>query len=392
MGEYLYSNKTVINIYYDDWEIQDIIDRCRYLRSIKREKAIELIIHYAYGINKIFDKNNINYIIAEIVDNYCMDVIYREALKRKIKVISPMGTFISGYMRFTVKGEIEHLNRIVLDEEAQIVLNRLMDKNFKGRVGGLGYSNLKTRYSYFYRRILIEKYLNPIRKIVKRDKYNNLYNTILYKSSNVKNYLGKKVTDCFTDLKNFNFDKNDVYLPLHCTPEATTEYFCDSSKFGYYENAILDVLNTSSDLIRFIVKDHPVMYGVRDVHFYKELLKHKNVILINPLENSNYILDKVNNVLVCTGSVGVEALIRNKKVFCLSNNYYSKYHPNAYVVNKLLVEDIEKPIITYSSLKFIKDILSFHVPLTMYGYNDLLKTDFDKLGLYIKEYFIHAED
>lgn len=392
MGKYLYTKKNIQNNYYSRDELDDIILRCRYLRSISFDDAKDLVVKYAYGINDVLDSISVNYIIAEIIDNYCMDIIYREAVKRNIKVISPMGTFISGYMRFTVKGEIQILNRNVSNNEAQRVLDKLLDDKFKGRVGGLGYSGNLNRGKYFYRRILIESVLNPIRKIVTKDKYNNLYNTRLYESKNILNYLGRKVLCCFTNIHDIEYGDNDIYLPLHCTPEATTEYFCDSPKFGFYEDAIIDIIRNSSNNVRFIIKDHPVMYGVRHVKFYKELLKNDNVILINPLEDSNSIMKNVNTILVCTGSAGVEGLLRGKRVLCLSNNYYSDLHPNAHVVSKVDDIVVKSEIINYDQLTFIKDLLSFHVPATMYGYSELLKTDFNSLSKFIKEYFIDEKD
>lgn len=46
------------------------------------------------------------------------------------------------------------------------------------------------------------------------------------------------------------------------------------------------------------------------------------------MDRSNELLNMVDNVLVDTGTVGVEALLRGKRVISLSDNYYSDLHPN----------------------------------------------------------------
>ncbi|WP_050635346.1 capsular polysaccharide export protein, LipB/KpsS family [Candidatus Stoquefichus sp. SB1] len=390
MGDFLYTNTISENLYFNENELYDIINRCRYLRTLSYEMASKLITNYACGINYILDRGY-HFIVSEIVDNYCMDIIYREATKRNIKVIAPMGTFIDGYMRFTVKGEVEELQRNVSDEEVSDVLDKLLSNHFKGRVGGLGYSNENKRYYYFYRRILIEKIYNPLRRVVTKDRNNSLYNTYLYNSINVKKYLGKKVKRNFIDLDNFVFQDNDVYFPLHCTPEATTDYFCDSSKFGYYEETILEFLSNSTKNVRYLVKEHPTMYGIRKLDFYENMKTFENVVLLNPFDDSNTILQNINTVVVCTGSIGVESLIRNKRVMCLSSNYYSSIHPNAHVIKYLSDEELNLPIVEYDNRLFMKKLLSFHVPIQMYSYDQIMKTDFNLLGKYIREYFIYEK-
>ncbi len=53
------------------------------------------------------------------------------------------------------------------------------------------------------------------------------------------------------------------------------------------------------------------------------LKSFNNVILLDPYIPSQSLFDKIENVGVHTGSVGVESLIADKKVYAISENYYS---------------------------------------------------------------------
>lgn len=385
MGEYLNDKSFEYDIIYFGEELQDIIERCRFLRKINFNTAKRLVNIYATIVSKLMDENKFNFVFSQIIDNYCMDVIEREATKRKIPVIATCVTFINGYSRFTIRGEWRSLNKIISNDEIDGLLKTLLDTSFKGRVGGIKAKSKIDLYKIFYRRLLIEKLYYPLIKLIKNDKYNYHYNTKVLTSSKSSDYIFSE-NKYYSLIDELNY-KNCVYVPLHCTPEATTDYFGSDKKFGNYEKLMIDFFENSDDKITFLVKEHPAMMGWRHKDFYEELKKYKNVKLISPKVSSNLLLQRIDNVVTCTGSVGVEALLKNKKVFLLTENYYSDKSPNAYVIDYLKQEDIDIPIKEYSNKKLMEELLSGFINIHIYGEREMYKIDIDGLAKEIKKYY-----
>ena len=116
-----------------------------------------------------------------------------------------------------------------------------------------------------------------------------------------------------------DYDKKYVYVALHYQPEMTTLTFG-----GYYENQILMVRLLASvvpDNCVLYVKEHPRMFvdflqypNARDVRYYQELHSIKNVKLIDRKTNTYELMQHCAFVATVTGTVGIEALFRNKQV------------------------------------------------------------------------------
>jgi hypothetical protein len=182
------------------------------------------------------------------------------------------------------------------------------------------------------------------------------------------------------------FYENSVYMPLHFAPEATVDYWVDNPAYAYQEDTILRLAEETPAHIRLLIKEHPAMYLRRQIDFYEKLRSFSNVALIHPYESSNSLLNKVDNVLVFTGSVGVEALLRNKRVTTLSQNYYSDLHPNIFKVAKLTDEALNKELQAYPKETFIHDILQGLFKAKFYNDKSMFSSDMDSMSSNLKEY------
>ena len=387
MGKYLNNKAYQIYKHFDKNELLDIKNRCRFLRRLNEKEAYRLINTYATVVDRIIRKQSFDLLLGQIMDNYCMDVIVRLCKRRGIKIVNPIVTFINGYSRFTIRGEWIPLCRKVSNDEIENVYNYLMDKKYKGRLGLSGRTSELKRFKIFFRRVLIERAYYPIKKLIENDWYNYHYNTIVYDSLNYSRYVGKKVSMYFDSINNIPFSKKSVFVPLHFTPEATTDYFGETWKFGHYEELMIDFINRSDEDVIFLVKEHPIMMGFRDREFYRALKMHKNVYLISGNEDSNEILNRVETVLTCTGSVGIEALLRGKRVLTMTENFYSKLHPNIHHVSCIDSKSLDIKLCNYDPKAFLKAFLSGLIPVHLYSQTELSKTDTIELANNIRMYF-----
>ena len=357
-GEYIYDEKNeAISTEFLKYK-DDIIQRCRFLRSLDSNLAFSLALRFWNAMMKLFDSEDISAVFQPMVDEYTLDIMERVSSLHNVPVVSFVGHFFGDYFRVTSRGELNILRDSIDKKEIDAVCSKVLEPIFKP-----SFERMKEKSQFqvlvtYLRRRLIEDAYYPLMKIVERDPLNYHYNTYILKGSGLDFVSPKRYNQFSTleDLKRLNRETM-TYLPLHMIPEATTDYWCDDWRMTRYEKGICSLLDRSDPKINFIIKEHPSMDGWRSPSFYIELSKRENVYLLKPHENSNQILDLVDNVVVHTGSVGVEALMRGKRAFCLTNNYYSNLHPNAIRVNALTAKQLVDPITEYDSNLFVEDLL-----------------------------------
>ena len=116
-----------------------------------------------------------------------------------------------------------------------------------------------------------------------------------------------------------------IYYGLHYQPELTT---CPLG--GRYVDQYLSIKLLSDRLpkdVLIYVKEHPAMYGTdratgRFFEFYEMLHELENVRLVSISTDSNTLIENCVAVATITGTVGWEALFRNKPVFVFGNVFY----------------------------------------------------------------------
>lgn len=386
-GDYLYQSPNEQQYFSTDIS-EDIRMRCRFLRSLEKELANKLINNLAFGINKLFKGLQIDAVVGGLVDCYTQDVLERIIGQYKIPYISFVGHFFSGYCRISSRGELNNMPRVITKEEIKTVSDQILADSY---VPGFKLNKRKNVYHmmYYYGRELIKKHVYfPIRKAIENDYLNYHYNTTLSSGWTLSSVISKDINKYFYTLHDIpvvNYD-NCVYMPLHFTPEGTVDYWVDNPKFALYEETILKIASDTHSHIKLIIKEHPAMYLRRNINFYKRLRSFENVILIHPYESSNSLLKKIENILVFTGSVGIEALIRNKRVLTFSENYYSKLHPNIFKISRVGDDALGKKLQDYPHELFIKDILQCLFKARFYNDKSMFNSDMESMSINFKEY------
>ncbi len=357
-GTYLYGQRYGRNNSEFEQFWPDIYPRSLALRVNDERLSHEWALRVWNGIDELFCNNAFDYVIMPQVDRYLYDIIDRIARNNHVIVIGAGSSIFSGYCVTAVRGEYREVKSEVSDEEVQARVQKLTNVQF---LPDSETNNIKRQHfdiiKYFYKRKVTEKIYYPIMKIVSRDPWNHHYNLIVRKGKHLSDYYSKDLDDYFVQIKDINIDpERAVYMPLHVMPEATVTYHLSDTRFCYYEKFILSILYRSDPSVTIIVKEHPGMYGLRELSFYRELHELPNVILVHPKERSNLLLDKVNTVLTENGTVGIEALVRGKRVLVLDKNCYYIFHPNVFWVNSISLESLKFQLTDYSNVEFIRKL------------------------------------
>ena len=112
-------------------------------------------------------------------------------------------------------------------------------------------------FSYIYRYFV--RYLFK-HKLLKRLEYEYRFGNLLHGFNSIDHI---RATLYLSNLNTLNINKNYkyAYIPLHYTPEATTDYWIDDLFYVDYENSILDTVSILiKDGYKIIVKEHPSFF------------------------------------------------------------------------------------------------------------------------------------
>lgn len=137
-----------------------------------------------------------------------------------------------------------------------------------------------------------------------------------------------------------------IYVPLHLQPEQTTLPMA-----GKYENQLLYIKMLSYYLPEgyFIyVKEHPAQFDAnwafplfRDIRYYQALERIDKVRLISIEEDSYELIERCTAVAVATGTVGLEAIFRDKQVLMFGSRVFQNA-PGVYRIHT--AEDCEQAL------------------------------------------------
>ncbi len=124
----------------------------------------------------------------------------------------------------------------------------------------------------------------------------------------------------------FQYPERYIVYFLHFQPERTT--LPEGRKYVQQWLAIRALSMSLPEDTRLVVKEHPSTFRnhfskkVRSPHFYKSLNSLPNV-LIAPLSVTPFeLIDKSAGIATCTGTVGIEAVVRGKPVLVLGTAQY----------------------------------------------------------------------
>lgn len=358
-GKYIYSEKYDGENQEFESEAADIIPRCRTLRKMDPNLAYKLARRYWNGMEEFFSQNHFDYLLTIPVDCYSLDILCRIAEKNGVKIISFIGSPFAGHAKLTVRGEFRKVRNKVPESDVQKFVEMMTQTSYlsPSEIRNVR-KNHWSIYKYHIRRKLIEYLYYPLHKAKERDPWNYHYNIYEVKGTPLKHKYNRQFEKKFTHIDELKIDpKSTVYYPMHLIPEATTDYWCEDIKVAHYDQFVLNMVAQSEQGITFIIKEHPAMYGRRLLSFYDKLNSLPNVILLHPMDRSNNLLLEVENVVVDNGTVGIEALMRGKRVLCLSDNYYCRFHPNAFRVDRVTQDALKLPLHDYDNYEFMRTLL-----------------------------------
>lgn len=304
-------------------EIDDVINRCRLLRNLTINNARRHVWAMGTAIGDAFDRCCPKLVLSLTVDSFVMDLLRLTAQARGVRFFGFIGTFVNGYYRLSARGEPN------FNAAADIsVVSELKEKLLKDDYAPAFNAKSISRP----RRSVFRRWAANIARVpyfwLKRMSSGDYYNYHYWVSQTVSAsqfhlYPPRDPGNASWADRIGSESRPSLYIPLQMFPECTIDYWCqDVRVIDYYEvlDQLVDKLSTR---FHVLVKEHPSVMGSRPSGFYSSLSRDKRVTVVPTYVPSNEVLRKVDGVVVWTGSVGFESMLRGKPVFGLAMPFYA---------------------------------------------------------------------
>jgi hypothetical protein len=306
-----------------------------YVDRILTKYKYQDCISIAYGICRflleIFFNEKFDLVIGEI-GTFLECLLWKFSFEKDFKYIhlSPARTggrlvaiYGDAYDIVGFKETYESLKRSELTGEDR----RLFEEFYAG------YIESRRKPDYLKKKDLLEKTKNIVGAYLERKRYRNRSGYILESIDTssigqlvflrLRKHLNRlliyKVGRVFSPLPSSKY----IFFPLHLDPELATLLLAP-----YYTNQLAVIENIAKSIpagYRLVVKEHPNMYGLRGVSFYRALNRLPNVTVVHPAEDSHKIIKGSDAVVVITSTAGFEGILFEKPVFVLGNVFYGAY-------------------------------------------------------------------
>jgi hypothetical protein len=304
-------------------ELADVIKRCRLLRKLPSNEARRHVWAMGVAIAEALDKYRPALVLSLTVDSYVMDLLRLLAQARDVQFTAFIGTFVNGYYRVSARGEPNINSAADLSIISELKAKLLKD----GYSPAFNVKSLSRPRLSSYRRWAANLARVPyfwLKRLVSGDYYNYHYwVSQIVSAEQFHLYPPSDPGDSRWAQQLHSSVRPILFIPLQMFPECTVDYWCqDSDVIDYYEilNRLVEKLSTR---FQVVIKEHPSVMGSRPNGFYSALSKDRRIIVIPTYIPSNEVLRKVDGVVVWTGSVGFESMLRGKPVFGLALPFYA---------------------------------------------------------------------
>jgi hypothetical protein len=304
----------------------DIILRCRTLRSLDRSLALRMIGAMHAALDEVVAAERPDLVLSFTIDRYVMDVLERVARRRGAPFLEMTVSIVPGQVLLMQRGRLTDL-REPGEEEVSDALALVDTADFApSYVQNLGKFGMLRYWQVFAYYELRGAAFNAIRWL-RRDPLNLHY-------LDARKVLRHKVR--FGDWRVLRMLHRDwrerlvrvpserrVFLGLQLFPEASMDYWLDRPELLRHDEVILRICRVLGAAgYHLFVKDHPQQFGFRQRELFEALSRLGTVTLV-PYEVPGALLvhDCAISVTM-TGTLGFQAALAGR-CSIVSNAYYA---------------------------------------------------------------------
>lgn len=304
----------------------DIILRCRVLRSIDRQQAIRMVGAMWMSQEEIVRMQKPDLAMSFCIDRYSMDILARVCESKSIPFVELTASVLPSKILLMRRGRglrSSEPQEQDIQEGIQTLSNPEFSPSYVQTGSKYSLARLLKTFSYFELR---GAYFNMVR-FVRQDPLNCHYLDALKRLRHKIGYRDLRQLSYFQADWKPQFDETPfekrVFLGLQLYPEASMDYWLQPHDLLRY----YDVLERQIELLsgagfHIFVKDHPLMFGFRQVELLERLKRHPNVVLVPNEVSGRFLVNGCKSTLTLTGTVGLEAAMAGRCAVTAAGGYY----------------------------------------------------------------------
>ncbi|NER93883.1 MAG: hypothetical protein F6J86_08590 [Symploca sp. SIO1B1] len=304
--------------------IEEIIQRCRYLRVCSKHQARQLAIAGYIAWSQILQEFHYSILLLLPIDSFVLDTLQRAAESLNIPAIYPINTLFPGYIRFTTRGELlGHLPNIE-QKALDSVVEKLQKVDFKpDYLMGVNTPVLET----ILRRTLIDL-LKPPAYWMYRNLRNDQFSFSfcpwrVLRQTMVATPKRMKASITLEKKSQNKFPSDFALIPLQFYPENANDYCIPELEMCNHHKVVLEITKVISEDMPVVIKEHPAGIGRRCERFINDLLKIKNVYIAPMLYPIGALINQSSMVIGYGSSSMLQALVLEKPVLFAGTPFYS---------------------------------------------------------------------
>lgn len=175
--------------------------------------------------------------------------------------------------------------------------------------------------------------------------------------------------------------KRFVFYPLHTEPELALGLI--SPEFYFQLTAISALSRDLPAGVILAVKESITGVGRRPDNFYSQILSHKNVVMLNILEQGYEVVSRASAVATISGTAGFEAAVQGIPVISFGRHNSYNFLPHVSVIddlgrlgtvlNKALDNEFDRERAQLDGARFLDAVVQSSFDLGGYDYFNLTK-------------------
>lgn len=304
-------------------EAEDAIRRCRMLRQLPRNKALQLLDEACRRWADVLQSAEIDRVIPIAIDCYILHMLVLVSQRLGIPVVPMVWTPFPNRMRFTVFGELLGENDQPMDD----LVDEVYDQ-FRNEV-------IRPQYTFgveaapwwiALRRVLVDSLKPPVflaYRLLTGDRDSFLYLPRRLAKDLMFGTPGRLLAAIKSERRaTGKVPEAFAFFPLQFYPEATSDYWIREPEMHSHENVVLAVARTVAKSIPVVIKEHPAAFGRRSVRFMRELTKIPNVQLAPLRADPRSLLRKAKFVVGQASTTTFQAQVIGKRVLFYGKPYF----------------------------------------------------------------------
>lgn len=327
----------------------------------------KVISTFAYIFEKWLEKDQPDFVLFPIIESLDAMVLYLVCKELRIKTIVYTHSRLT-HLSFLSPDKFESFPRIEQDEwqeiisstkDPKVIKNATILSKSNGRLSNQILSSVEHLYEEKSQTLFKPEIPNAFMRFFKNkvhqlgvERHNRFLNNktkfmVMFHFIFVP--LGRFFYDCIE-----KFYLNPVSLnklpkrynlfPLHFSPESSINtpapYFIDQLR-------VIDKILLETN-IPLVIREHPAVYGKRPISFYRQIKRRPNLYFSPRNENYDNLISAADKIYSVTGTVAIEAFMKNKPYELLGKNLLTSFIKETRSLS--LDVDIDKRFLFISTL------------------------------------------